>query len=481
VLGAAIVSIAAGIFLIVAAVGGNRGAFGERTLPLYGLSLLVIGWLTWWESTRPRAGVLPAWTSPPALIAGWTLAWIYVPSLAAFVDRDLLDEAVVRQGGEAVLLSGLQLTAVALATLSFAYHATAMVLRVSLRTRETAERVIALRRVVMLYAVSAAARAFHLLFLGIPYGTDITAWGPLQPVAQWIGYVEDLRFLALALLVAHITRRHTGHLWLAIAMLVELVLGVASGFLMPVVLAVVACGAAAAALDRLRRKHVVLVAAAGLAVATFVPVIAAVRQDRAGTVGTDDIAGAGDAITAPLEYWLSGVWSGDGVYAKFFGRQTEVAAATGLVTTLTPAVIPYEGLDRFLTLPAGLIPRVLWPDKPTLSRGVWFSANFRGLEQNTTSYSAMTIFSEGYLFYGWVGTLMAMLIGGTVLGVLRHRLDNPTLALVYLALVPTILHVEPEFSSYLITLIQRSVVFVIVFVLLARSSAPRAAALRMRL
>jgi hypothetical protein len=459
VLGAAVVSIAAGIFLILAAVDGNRGGFGDGALPHYGLSLLPVAWLTWWESTRPRTGVLPPWTSPPALIAGWTLAWIYVPALTAFVDGDLLDDAVAKQGGEAVLIVGLQLTGVALVMLSLAYHGTTAILRMSFRAGEAAERLVALHRGVMLYAVSAAARAFHLLFVGIAYGTDLTAWGSLQPVAQWIGYVEDLRFLALALLVAHIARRGRGHLWLAMAMLVELVLGLASGFLMPVILAVVACAAAAAALDRLRRQHLVLVAAAGLAVATFVPAITAVRQDRAGTVGTDDIAGAGDAIAAPLDYWLSGVSSGNGVYAKFFGRQTEVAAATGLVTTLTPAVIPYEGLDRFLTLPAGLIPRVLWPDKPTLSRGVWFSANFRGLEQNTTSYSAMTIFSEGYLFYGWIGTLIAMVIAGVVLGVLRHRLDNPALALVYLALVPTILHVEPELSSYLITLIQRSVVF----------------------
>jgi hypothetical protein len=133
---------------------------------------------------------------------------------------------------------------------------------------------------------------------------------------------------------------------------------------------------------------------------------------------------------------------------------------------LTPAVVPYEGFERFLTLPSGLIPRALWPDKPTLSRGVWFSSTFRGLEEDTTSYSAMTIFSEGYLFYGWTGALVAMVITGAVLAVLRRRLDNSRLALVYLALVPTILQIEPEFSSYLITLVQRAVVFAATFIVL---------------
>jgi hypothetical protein len=92
----------------------------------------------------------------------------------------------------------------------------------------------------------------------------------------------------------------------------------------------------------------------------------------------------------------------------------------------------------------------------------------------------MTIFSEGYLFYGWTGTLLMMLIGGAVLALVRDRLDNPRLALVYLGLVPTILHVEPEFSSYVTTLIQRSVVFVVVFLLLthAKAAGPRHPAIR---
>jgi cytochrome c oxidase subunit IV len=78
----------------------------------------------------------------------------------------------------------------------------------------------------------------------------------------------------------------------------------------------------------------------------------------------------------------------------------------------------------------------------------------------------MTIFSEGYLFYGWTGALVAMVITGAVLAVLRRRLDNSRLALVYLALVPTILQIEPEFSSYLITLVQRAVVFAATFIVL---------------
>jgi hypothetical protein len=415
--------------------------------------------------------VLPSWTSPPTLIAGWTLAWIYAPALAAFLDDRLFDSLTLAIGGEAVLLAGLPLTCGALAVLSLSYHTTTLALGRHARADGDTERDVPLRRMVGLYLVGTMARAVRLEALGIGFGADLSAWGRLQAADQWIGYVEDLRLLALVLLVAYVVRRRSGHFWLGIPLIVELLLGVSSGFLFPVIMPALLCVATAAAFDRLRGRHFALVAAAAFIVSTVVPVIAAIREDQMGTIGTADFRGGGDALTAPVRYWLDGVSGGDGVYAKFFGRQAEVATATGVVVMLTPAVVPYEGLDRFLALPAGLIPRAFWSDKPTLSRGVWFSSTFRGLAQDTTSYSAMTIFSEGYLFYGWTGTVLAMLIAGALLAVVRRRLDNPHLALVYLALVPTILQIEPELSSYLTTLVQRSLVFLLVFVLLTHTKA----------
>jgi hypothetical protein len=428
-LGAAL--IVAGLFLVLAAFRVNGLGFENSALWLYSLGLTYIGVLTFWESTRLRVGTLPSWTSPPALISGWALAWIYAPALAPFFDSSLLGNFETTQGGEAVLMSGLLLTCVALTALSLSFHLTSLALGRRAGDAGNTDRAFALQRLVGLYLVSTAVRGFHLRNLGVAYGSDLTAWGSLEPLAQWIGYVEDLRYLALALLVAHVVRRRTGYVWLGMSLFVELMLGVSSGFLTPVIMPVVLC------------------------------IVTAVVF-----IGTREAASAADALAAPRTYWLGGLSSLDTAYRKFFGRQSEVASATGLVMALTPAVVPYEGFERFLTLPSGLIPRALWPDKPTLSRGVWFSSTFRGLEEDTTSYSAMTIFSEGYLFYGWTGALVAMVITGAVLAVLRRRLDNSRLALVYLALVPTILQIEPEFSSYLITLVQRAVVFAATFIVL---------------
>jgi hypothetical protein len=458
----------AGTILLLAAFGANGPRF-ESGLLVYCVGLLFMSTLLWWEATWRPADVLPAWTSPPALIAAWALTWIYAPAAVAFLDRELLDDLTAARGGETVLLTGLPLACAGLGLLSISYHLTTLALGRRARIVLQVQRLPSLRRVVLLYLASAAARALRLATLGVAFGADLASWGPLQSVDQWIGYVEDLRFLALALLVGHVVLRRTGHWWLAITLIFEFVSGVSSGFLTPVILAVVLCVVTAAAVDRLRRRYFAAMAAAALVMSTFAPVIAAIREDRLGAVGTTDLVHVSDVLTAPGRYWLDGISAGAGVYRKFFGRQTEVASATGLVVMFTPAVLPYEGLERFLTLPAGLIPRLFWPDKPSLSRGVWFSSTFRGLPEHTTSYSAMTIFSEGYLFYGWTGTVLAMLIAGGLLAVVRRRLDNPRLALVYLALVPTILQIEPELSSYLTTLVQRSLVFVVVFILLSHT------------
>jgi hypothetical protein len=464
----AAVLITIGVVLVAASFRASDLASGASAqLPLYCTGLIFIGALTWWEATRSRRGVLPAWTSPPALIAGWSLAWIYGPALAALLDSDLLDVATLGLGGETVLLTGLPLTCVALAILSMSYHATTLVLGSRVRAVDQSERHVPLRRMLALYFVGTLARALRLQTLGMGFGAELASWGPLRSLDQWIGYLDDLRLLALALLVAHVVRRRTGYSWLAILLILEIGLGVSSGFLTPVIMPIALCVVTSAAVGRLRFRHFALVVAAALAISTFIPVIAAIRDDRMGAIGTTDLVKVGDVLTAPGRYWLAGVSSGDGIYDKFFGRQAEVASATGLVVTLTPAVVPYEGLERFLTLPAALIPRAIWPDKPTLSRGVWFSSTFRGLDLDTTSYSAMTIFSEGFLFYGWIGTVLGMVMAGVLLAVVRRRLDNPRLVFVYLALVPTILQIEPELSSYLTMLIQRSVVFVVAFLVLS--------------
>jgi hypothetical protein len=175
-LGAVAVLVAVGVFFLSAAFRGDGLGFATASrLPLYCLGLLFIGVLTWWEATRRRTGVLPAWTSPPALLAGWTLAWIYVPALAAFLDDSLFDNLTLARGGEDVLLAGLPVTCAALAVLSLSYHLTSLAFSRLARAAEGAERHVPLRRALGLYVVGTLARAVRLQALGVGFGADLAA------------------------------------------------------------------------------------------------------------------------------------------------------------------------------------------------------------------------------------------------------------------------------------------------------------------
>jgi hypothetical protein len=61
-------------------------------------------------------------------------------------------------------------------------------------------------------------------------------------------------------------------------------------------------------------------------------------------------------------------------------------------------------------------------------------------------------------------------MAGAALAVLARHLDRPGMMIVYLALVPTILDVEAELSSYLTSLVQRSAVFIVTFLVLTHRS-----------
>jgi hypothetical protein len=66
------------------------------------------------------------------------------------------------------------------------------------------------------------------------------------------------------------------------------------------------------------------------------------------------------------------------------------------------------------------VPRVLWPDKPTVTRGAWFSA-YLGLydtEADATTAIGMTAVGELYWNFGIIGVVIGMIAIGCALGFL---------------------------------------------------------------
>lgn len=87
--------------------------------------------------------------------------------------------------------------------------------------------------------------------------------------------------------------------------------------------------------------------------------------------------------------------------------------------------------DGFEYLAVNFIPRFLWPNKPYLNRGAWFSAFLSGTDPETvTTSTAITSAGELYWNFGWPGVLVGMYIIGALLsGVWWRTAKDPRLGI----------------------------------------------------
>ncbi len=121
------------------------------------------------------------------------------------------------------------------------------------------------------------------------------------------------------------------------------------------------------------------------------------------------------------------------------------------------------GFDRFFWIPTYLIPRIIWNDKPQLAQGDWFGTTYLNQPTDQSGSAAMTIFGESYMYSGWLGVVFASCILGLLLSlIVKNTLDNG-LPSVFIALIPTIIDVENQFSGLFISLIHRTVLYVVVY------------------
>lgn len=94
----------------------------------------------------------------------------------------------------------------------------------------------------------------------------------------------------------------------------------------------------------------------------------------------------------------------------------------GYVVSLTPRHVPYLGVETYLPLEGALIPRILWPDKPTDASGVVYAHRYGLLPPDalaTQTYN-VPIVTEGWMDAGWWGVLGSALLFGLLLRVAFH-------------------------------------------------------------
>lgn len=103
---------------------------------------------------------------------------------------------------------------------------------------------------------------------------------------------------------------------------------------------------------------------------------------------------------------------------QFLNRQFDAVAVGFLVGEVDRSGLVLGETMKYAGY--AFIPRVLWPDKPTVTRGAWFST-YLGLydtETDATTAIGMTAVGELYWNFGTIGVLIGMLAIGCGLGFL---------------------------------------------------------------
>src|SRR6202166_541676 len=103
------------------------------------------------------------------------------------------------------------------------------------------------------------------------------------------------------------------------------------------------------------------------------------------------------------------------------------------------------------------IPRIIWPEKPPVSRGAWFTAylGMANSEAEATTSTGMTIVGEWYWNFGIVGVAAGMFLTGLLLSGLwrlagNYPIHHPANMFLYVAIIMNVLNL-PDATSPIVS------------------------------
>jgi uncharacterized membrane protein YfbV (UPF0208 family) len=177
--------------------------------------------------------------------------------------------------------------------------------------------------------------------------------------------------------------------------------------------------------------------------------------------------------------WSDALQSGDRTESLGLASQSVHRASlltqVAHVLEMTPSQVPFLNGDTYRFLAVTLIPRALWPDKPTVNDANRFYQVAYGLtaERRLDSVSiAVGSLAEGFINFGWPGVVGVMVLIGIILGVYQRTLvvaESSTLFLaIGLTLVPGLLAVESQLGQYLGGIVQQMLLTIAVFLPIVR-------------
>ena len=143
---------------------------------------------------------------------------------------------------------------------------------------------------------------------------------------------------------------------------------------------------------------------------------------------------------------------------------------TANVIEMTPSVVPYQYGHLYSYLGVTLIPRFVWPDKPSVSEANQFYQVAYGLtsEDNLTSVSiGVGFLTEAYISFAWTGLVGIMLLLGIFFDFYQNfffsRSSGVLLGSLGVVLLPSMLGIESQMAAYLGGVIQQVLFVLLVF------------------
>ena len=134
----------------------------------------------------------------------------------------------------------------------------------------------------------------------------------------------------------------------------------------------------------------------------------------------------------------------------------------------TPSAVPYLKGESYAGFLYSAIPRVIWPGKPRLDSGYWFSVRY-GLRSPGDLLTSINVpwLIEAYANFGFLGITLGMFLIGIVLAVVDRLFNSsemtPLSLLVGISLIHTMVYQESSFTQMIGGLLPAAIAFHVLF------------------
>jgi O-antigen polysaccharide polymerase Wzy len=254
---------------------------------------------------------------------------------------------------------------------------------------------------------------------------------------------------------------------------IALVAGVASGWLA----SFVGVAVVAAAVYVYERRRLPLVA-----IMIGIPIVLFLQPGKEKFRQQYWRAGASESYVERFNFWMSSSWSAwqqtilspDEGQAKNLAGETmgrlSLLQQTANVMESTPERIPYQNGRLYSYMFITFVPRLFWPDKPSVNdSNRWYQVAYRLTSRGNLNGVSIAVgyLPESYINFGWLGPPIVLFSVGILLGLFDKMFLRPSSGLLLnsigVSLLPGLLPVDPQLAQYIAGVGQQVAVALIIF------------------